>query len=247
MANKYIYFFDVDDTVCPSAKPIGAPMAEELNRLIASGGVIGFISGATAAQMQGQLAGALLGVYHVLGTCGAQYLRVEGNQEKEIYHHTMDVEARKRVLAALHSLAARHGIKSMTTEEDQIQDRLSQVTFSAIGRHAPDGDKRAFDPEKNRRRAWALELGEELGPNFQITIGGTTSLDITPLGQDKGWGLREFFAYGKLQAENAVFFGDNLSPGGNDYPARTVIDDCIAVRNPQDTLEHLKKAQIQLP
>jgi HAD superfamily hydrolase (TIGR01484 family) len=237
--DKRIFFFDVDDTVAPSTKPLSEGMAGQLNHMISSGLWIAFISGSTTEQLWGQLGASLKGDFHILGTSGTAYEWVRSGRREEVYRHSLDQAERVRILKLFKELALRHGIRSLTTEEDQIQDRGSQITFSAIGRHAPEDKKRSFDPERALRLAWARELKAELGDAYQIGIGGTTSLDVTRAGQDKGWGLRQFLKHHGRDASEAVFYGDKLQEGGNDYPARAVMD-CVEVLSPEDTLMKLR-------
>ena len=75
---------------------------------------------------------------------------------------------------------------------------------------------------------------------YEIGIGGLTSINITKKGFDKEWGIREFLKFNSFSASKVLFFGDKLYPGGNDYPATKVVD-CVAVKNPEDTLEKLKE------
>lgn len=237
---KKIIFADVDDTVCPSTQPVGLEMAAELNRLIGLGRVLAFISGSTVAQLWGQLGGALRGEYDLLGTSGTAYAHANNGKLKEIYHFALPLEERTKVVEVMRQFARRHALQSLTTEDDQIQDRGSQITFSAIGRHAPEALKRSFDPFGQMRAVWALELKKALGDAYSITVGGTTSIDVTHAGLDKGWGLREFLKFRGLKATDAVYFGDKLHEGGNDYPARAVMD-CIEIKNLEDTLNQLRR------
>jgi phosphomannomutase len=243
---KKIMFFDVDDTVCPSTQPVSQEMAQQLNRLIGEGRILAFISGSTAEDLFGQLGSRLEGEYHLLGTSGTKYVKVTRGEREEVYNHALSEEQRSRILGLLRGLASRHQVHSLTTEEDQIQDRGSQLTFSALGRHAPDAAKRAFDPGKSLRSAWVAELRKDLGEEFHIGIGGTTSVDITRAGQDKGWGVREFLNFHHWDAAHAVFYGDNLQEGGNDFPARSVVD-CVAVTGVDDTLKKLRALEALPP
>ena len=73
-----------------------------------------------------------------------------------------------------------------------------------------------------------------------MKIGGTTSVDITKKGFDKEWGIRKFAEHRGIDHSEIIFFGDKLHPGGNDFAASKVVD-CIAVTNPEDTLNKLKE------
>ena len=238
-STKKIIFADVDDTVCPSTQPLQAPIGGGTQRLIDSGRMLAFISGSTVAQLWEQLGKALSGDFQLLGASGTHYVRVKAGQREEVYQFAMPEAERARILGAIRGLAGRHAVSSMTTADDQVQDRQSQITFSAIGRHAPDALKRSFDPTGNLRAAWVLELAKELGEGYSIRVGGTTPIDVTRSGLDKGWGIKEFLKFHRLDAADAVFFGDKLKEGGNDYPARAVVE-CVEVRSLDDTLSQLR-------
>ncbi|MES2201077.1 MAG: HAD-IIB family hydrolase [candidate division FCPU426 bacterium] len=237
---KKIIFADVDDTICVSTRPVEQDMALEIGRLVASGRVFGFVSGSTLEQLREQFEGRLKGDYHLLGVSGTAYAVVRDGHLEKVYQGEIPLASRKALTVMLRDFAARHGLVSLTNEADQIQDRVSQMTFSALGRHAPEPLKRAFDPEGSIRKAWAAELRGSIGNDYSVSVGGTTSIDITLAGMDKGWGIRKFLKYHGWRAEDAVFFGDSLSPGGNDFPARAVVD-CVEVKDPADTLEKLRK------
>lgn len=234
---------DVDDTICPSTQPIAPAMAEELGRIADSGRILAFISGGTMDQLLGQLLPGLNRPFHVLAATGTHYVKVgfEGGKavKEEVYCEVFPEEQKQEIRAAFEALIAKHAIKTMTTAEDQLQDRGTQMTLSAIGRHAPDAAKRAFDPDGSKRRAWIEELKASLGDKYCMRVGGTSSIDITASGRDKAWGIARFLDINKIKPSEVVFFGDKLGPEGNDYPARQIVD-CIQVRNESHTLEILK-------
>jgi HAD superfamily hydrolase (TIGR01484 family) len=236
---KQALIADVDDTICPSTRPVSPDMAQAISRLVRGGRSFAFISGSTVAEIGAQLTPFLDVDHHLLGVSGSHYVQVTVRAgvrtSTEIWRHEFDERTKQRVLKAFRDLIERHAIRSQTTFEDQLQDRGSQVTLSAIGRGAADEAKRAYDPDGAKRRAWALELERELGPGLNIRLGGTTSVDVTPAGVDKEWGIRHYLDHWKLRASDALYFGDNLQEGGNDFPATKVVD-CVAVRNPSDTL-----------
>ena len=123
---------------------------------------------------------------------------------------------------------------------DVIEDRGSQITLSLLGRTAPLRLKKEYDPEKFIRSLLKRQLQSNL-PNIEIKIGGTTSLDFTIEGHDKGYGLTKFLKLRKIKQSDCVFFGDNLQEEGNDYPVKAVIQNCIAVKTPQETYEKIKE------
>jgi phosphomannomutase len=233
---------DVDDTVCPSTQPIGPGLAREIARLVNGGCPFAFISGSSLNHISAQLSPFLGVPHHLLPVSGAQYVKVEyeGGKPvfKEQYRLEFSPEERKEILGALEALIAAYDIRPLTSKEDQLQDRGSQITLSILGRSAPEDKKRAADPDGKKRREWLDFLRKRLGEKYSMRIGGTTSIDITPQGIDKAYGIRRFLQANGLKPSEALFFGDKLGPDGNDFPATQVVD-CIEVEDPSHMLEIL--------
>ncbi len=219
-------------------------MAREIERLILGGCSFAFISGSTVAQITDQITPFLKAPHHLLGASGTHYVKVDYRdgraQTEEKYRLAFSPEERAEIFAAFEALIDQYRIQSQTTREDQLQDRGSQITLSAIGRHASDEKKRAEDPDGAKRRVWVEFLKGRMGDKYSMRIGGTTSIDITPKGMDKAWGIRRFLEVNGLKPTEALFFGDKLGPGGNDAPALQVVD-CVEVRDPEHTLEILSR------
>ncbi len=233
---------DVDDTVCPSTQPIGPEMAREIARLVNGGCAFAFISGSTLGQISAQLTPFLGVPHHLLPVSGSHYVQVEYGQGKPIfkeqYRVEFSAEERREILSAFEALIAAYAIRPLTSKEDQLQDRGSQVTLSILGRNAPGDEKRAADPQGKRRREWLAFLRQRLGDKYSMRIGGTTSIDVTPKGIDKAYGIRRFLETIGRKPSEALFFGDKLGPDGNDFPATQVVD-CIEVQDPTHLLEIL--------
>ncbi|MBI2666046.1 HAD hydrolase family protein, partial [Candidatus Woesearchaeota archaeon] len=157
------------------------------------------------------------------------------------YAHEFFPAEKEEIRTAFEKLIDHFGIVPTTSKEDQLQDRDSQITLSALGRHAPSEAKRDFDPEGEKRKGWVEFLRQFLSEEkYGIRIGGTSSIDITRKGLDKEWGIKEFARYHGFNLNEILFIGDKLYPGGNDYPAAKIVD-CIGVNSPEDTLKELRK------
>jgi hypothetical protein len=233
---------DVDDTICPSTQPVSSAMAKEITRVVQGGCNFAFISGSNMNQITDQLTPFLKAPHHLLGASGTHYVKVDYKNDKPVfteqYRLSFSAEERAEILGAFEALIKKYDIRPLTSKEDQLQDRGSQITLSSLGRNAPDDKKRADDPNGTKRKEWVAYLRTLMGDKYSMRIGGTTSIDITPKGIDKAWGIRRFLETNKLKPSEALFFGDKLGPEGNDYPALQVVD-CIQVRNPEHTLEIL--------
>lgn len=238
--------FDVDDTVCKSTQPATPEMLYELARLRNDLNLeLVFISGSTVEQICGQLEG-LRATCHVFGGSGTQYsIRHSDDSDGSIepmYYEEIEYADRAMIKDALYDLVYTHNIVPMTNHADQIQDRGSQITLSALGRNAPAINKRDFDPDCSKRILWAEYLNKRFPfmTNFSIKYGGTTSLDITYKNRDKMYGLLRFEAHSGINLEECIFFGDKLDPGGND---NCVVGNILAVKveSPEDTLSIIKR------
>ena len=244
LKEKKVIIADVDDTICDSCQVISEEMAEQIARMIQGGYQFAFISGTKSQDLQNMISSRLKEKHHLLATTGTNYVIVEGDAVKVAYNYSFSPEEKREVIASLRKLVLQFNVKSLTTEEDQLQDRDSQITLSAIGRNAPSDLKAAYDPDGAKRKGWIKFLKEYLDENkYDIKIGGTTSIDVTRKGLDKEWGIKAFAQHHNISLDNILFFGDKLHPEGNDFPATKIVD-CIAVKSPKDTLQQLRALEL---
>lgn len=124
--------------------------------------------------------------------------------------------------------------KITQTWGEVIEDRGSQITCSALGQEAPLEEKKKWDPDYSKRKNIKLML-DKLLPGFSVRLGGTTSIDVTKLGIDKGYGIQKLRDKLNVPIKKMLFIGDALFPGGNDYPAKEAGVACIQVRDVEET------------
>ena len=237
---KKVVIADVDETICESCQLISDEMASTISNLIVRGYEFAFISGTGIKSLQKMISSKLKEKHHILATTGTNYTIMEEKIAKEVDNQSLKKEEKEEIFLAFNKLIDHFKIESMTTKEDQLQDRDSQITLSAIGRHAPTELKSKYDPDGEIRQTWVSFLKTYLGEKYDIKIGGTTSVDVTKKGLDKEWGIRIFLEHHNISPEEVIFFGDKLYPGGNDAPASNIVD-CISVKNPLETLRRLKE------
>ena len=116
-----------------------------------------------------------------------------------------------------------------------IEDRLSQVTYSALGQKATPEDKYAWAEANKEKRKLLNDAVKARIPEFEIRTAGTTSLDVTKPGIDKAYGMKKLMEATGVTKEEVLFFGDKLEEGGNDFPVKNMGIDCIAVERWEDT------------
>ena len=235
---KDLIVFDLDGTLAESKSAIDAEMSALLGKLL-DVALVAIISGGDFPQFQTQLVANLpgaaqLGKLSLLPTCGTKfYLYSNGDWVKK-YSEDFTPEEKSRILSALESAVDASGFKAEKTWGEAIEDRGSQITYSALGQQAPLDAKKMWDPDFAKRKAIQAILATTL-PGFAVNLGGSTSVDITKPGIDKAYGMRKLVEILGVPIAKMLFIGDALFPGGNDYPARTTGADCIMTRDPDET------------
>lgn len=234
---KQLIVFDLDGTLAPSKSSIDDEMAALLEKLL---GVVrvAVISGGDLPQFQQQLiarlpAGGELANLSLLPTCGTKFFRYDGGWQK-LYSEDLSAEQKRRIVAALDAAVDAAGLRAPKTWGPAIEDRGSQITYSALGQQAPLEEKERWDPDFAKRKRIQALLATSLS-DFSVRFGGTTSIDVTLPGIDKAYGIRKLRDVLNVAIEAMIYIGDALFPGGNDEPARTTGADCIQVRDPNET------------
>jgi phosphomannomutase len=213
--------FDMDDTLAPSKTPLPEPMVDALVALLHRVPVC-IISGGHYGQYEAQLLNRLpehaaVENLHLMPTCGARYLKNTDGNWSEVYSLTLSADERARAIRLLEQESRRLGLWEDKTWGPQIEDRGSQITFSALGQNAPVDAKKAWDPTGEKRALLAAAIAPQL-PELEVRSGGSTSIDITLRGIDKAHGMREIMSHTGISAREIIFFGDRLDEEGNDYP-----------------------------
>ncbi len=239
---KELIIFDLDGTLAKSKSAIDKEMAELLGDLLKVAQVA-IISGGNWPQFEKQVLdhlpkGALLEKLSILPTCGTKFFKYQKDWN-ELYAENFTDEERKKILDSLHSAIDGASLNIKKTWGEQIEDRGSQITFSALGQEAPLDKKKGWDDDFSKRKKIVKPLEKSL-KGFSVGMGGTTSIDITKPGIDKAYGINKLKEILNIEIPEMLFIGDALSKGGNDYPARSTGVDCIQVRDPEETKNIVK-------
>ena len=234
---KKLVIFDLDGTLAKSKSPIDKEMAELLRNLLEVQ-LVSIISGGDWPQFEKQVLQHLpkttiLKKLTILPTCGTKFYHYNSKWE-ELYEENFTEAEKKKILDSLHSAIKAANLNIEKTWGEQIEDRGSQITFSALGQEAPLEAKKGWDPDFEKRKKIVDRLKDPL-KEFSIGMGGTTSIDIVKPGIDKAYGIMKLKEILKIEILEMLFIGDALFKGGNDYPARKTGVDCIQVRDPEET------------
>jgi phosphomannomutase len=235
---KKLVVFDLDGTLAESKSAIDAAMANLLTALL---GVVrvAIISGGDLPQFQKQLIANLpqderLGRLSILPTCGTKFFQYNKGNWDKLYSEDLTDAQRAKISSSLEKAVAATGFQPKKTWGELIEDRGSQITYSALGQQAPLEEKKDWDPDFAKRKKIKALLDESLS-EFSVRLGGATSIDVTLPGIDKAYGIRKLRDILGIAIEDMLYIGDALFPGGNDYPAREAGALCIEVRDPEDT------------
>lgn len=234
---KKLIVFDLDGTLAPSKAMIDAEMATLFSALLEVVRVA-IISGGSWDQFETQVLATLpqdahLSNLSILPTSGTTFYQYKDGWQK-LYSEDLSDAQKQRIIAALNAAVNSAGFAATKTWGETIEDRGSQITYSALGQQAPLDEKSKWDPDFAKRQKIKALLDVAL-PDFSVRLGGTTSIDITLPGIDKAYGIGKLRDVLGITIAEMIYVGDALFPGGNDYPARSTGVVCIQVRDPNET------------
>jgi HAD superfamily hydrolase (TIGR01484 family) len=233
---RQLIAFDLDDTLAVSKSPITDRMGELLVKLLEQYDVC-IISGGKFEQFTRQVvdrleaSDRLLGRMHLMPTCGTRYYRYDELTKgwAKQYAEDLTEEEKKRIVVALEESAKEIGLWAEKPYGEIIEDRGSQVTYSALGQLAPAEEKYAWAKKNVETKKKLRSLVADRLPELEVRLGGTTSVDITRIGIDKAYGMSKLIDALGISKDNILFIGDKLQEGGNDYPVKAMGIDCIEV------------------
>ena len=255
---KKVLSFDIDQTLNIAKTPITDDIAKLLIKCLDHFEICP-ISGQKFDQFLVQIVDRLVanGVspqqlthLHLFVAQGTQYYRYNTSQDtsyspnnwQQIYNYPLTDAQVKKISETIEQAARELGFweEDKLAEGDEIiENRLSQVTFSALGQQAGTEAKYAWDPDCKKRKQIVARC-KELAPEFDYEIGGTTSINAITPGMNKVFGMTHLLEELKVSKNDILYFGDMTQPGGNDYPVVQMGIDTITVRNHEDTAYALR-------
>jgi HAD superfamily hydrolase (TIGR01484 family) len=234
---KKLIIFDLDGTLAESKSALDAEMAVRLHDLLGLVKVA-VISGGDWPQFEKQLLshlahdGSLVNL-SLLPTCGTKFFQYTGAWKK-LYSEDFSADEKQKIISSLKEAVEVAGFKVEKFWGEVIEDRGSQITYSALGQQAPLEEKNKWDPDFARRKKIKAIL-DPLIPGFSVRLGGATSIDVTKPGIDKAYGIRKLRDLLSISLKEMIYIGDALFVGGNDYPVEEAGVVSISVRGPDET------------
>ena len=234
---KRLIVFDLDGTLAESKSSLDTEMSTLLHSLL---GVVkvAVISGGGWPQFEKQLLSNLphderLVNLSLLPTCGTKFFQYLGDW-KQLYSEDFTANEKEKIVGSLNKAIGIAGYKVDEVWGEVIEDRGSQITFSALGQQAPLEAKDKWDPDFAKRKKIKAILDKFI-PEFSVRMGGATSIDVTKPGIDKAYGIRKLRDLLGVSLKEMIYIGDALFVGGNDYPAEEAGVASIPVQGPHET------------
>jgi len=240
--------FDLDGTLTASKTDMDEEMAGLIKSLLEKK-MVAVISGGKYEQFQKQLLsklnlGSNLSFFKKLflfPTSGTSFYRYNGQDWEQVYAEKLSEEEKKRILESFEKtfqeLNYTHPEKIYG---EIVEDRGTQITFSALGQDAPVQEKGDWNKEHNAERLKILEVLQRFLPDLEVRAGGLTSIDVTRKGIDKEYGIRQIKKHLGIDFSEMLFVGDAFFPGGNDLVVLRTDVLCFEVQGPEDTKQLIR-------
>ncbi len=247
---KKLIAFDLDGTLAPSKTALPPEMANVFAQLLDKFEVC-VISGGKFGQFELQLLNGLkaderlLQKLHLMPTCGTQYYRYDATSKswQRQYAELLNDSDKQKIKDALNKGFDDLGYRADKTYGEIIEDRESQMTYSVLGQDivAELGEeglriKHEWDPDNSKKN----ELRDYIAPlipEFEVRVGGITSIDVTKPGIDKAYGMQKLIDMQGIAKQDILFMGDRIQPGGNDYPVKEMGIDTLEVSDWKNTVQ----------
>jgi len=247
MAGKRVILFDLDGTLTRSKSNLDGEMGGVLSRLLRER-YVAVTSGCSFNQFKDQFVRRLpkeadLSRLFLFPTNSASGYYYDGRRRRfyRAYNNVISKNAVKRILRSFESVFTEIGYeKPEKTYGPVFENRGSQLTFSALGQKAPLHLKQKWDPDQRKRLRIRKLLKPRL-PEFEVSIGGTTSIDVTRKGVNKTLCVPRLMKKLHVSLGEMLFIGDALFKGGNDYIMKSSGVKCEPVSGPQQTQKLLER------
>ncbi len=240
---KKLIIFDLDGTLAESKSSLSPEMALSLKSLLERY-CVAVISGGAYTQFKKQflvnlnLSEKLCRKLYLFPTCATSFYKYT-NEWTQIYSEELTETEQTRIIDCFKQMMFEVNFDTTGSFGEILENRGSQITFSALGQSAPIELKKFWDPDQAKRKVLVEKLQCYL-PEFEIRIGGATSIDVTRKNIDKAYGIRQIEKYLKFKTEEMLFIGDALYEGGNDAPIKSTGIEHISTSGPEETIYIIK-------
>lgn len=244
---KKLVVFDFDGTLAESKSEMDPEMARLLAELLTTkkvaiigGGKYPLLKKLFIRKLQGPK--ELLKNMGLFPTTATAFYRYDRGWKK-VYDLQLTKPERASIRKAFKEAFKEIGyIHPRKTYGKVIEDRGTQVTFSALGQEvvAMLGQRGVVLKDEWRKRNTSVKMKlaravQKRVPKLEVRAAGFTSIDVTRKGIDKAYGIKQIEKHLRIPKKDMLFIGDALFSGGNDYAVKRTGVKCLAVKGPEDT------------
>jgi hypothetical protein len=235
-----IIIFDLDGTLAESKQPLTKKMSMLVAKLLYTT-KIAIVSGGALPQFLKQVVAQLpsdanFANLYLLPTSGAALYEFQNGNWNKIYEERLSEKEARTIETAMREAAEETGLINFSGSAwgERIEYRGGQVTLSALGQNAPLAEKKIWDPDHAKRHALQKNIAARL-PEFSVSMGGATSIDVSKRDIDKAYGVRQLCKRIGIPESDTLYVGDELESGGNDEAVYKTSAGTKSVANPAET------------
>jgi len=239
-ANKKVIIFDLDGTLTISKSKMDSEMTGLVGDLLKEK-MVAIISGGHFGQFEKQFLVAapysadLLAKLFLFPTNSTAFYKSQDGLWQKVYEEALSELEKKEIMEAFKKVFTEMNYQRPETMYGiDLEDRITQVSFSPLGQQAPPEKKEEWRTAHDPLRLQMRDLLSQHLPNFEVRTGGITTIDVTRKGIDKAYGIKKIEEELHIPKTDMLFVGDAIYPGGNDYAAVEVGIDYVKVSGPED-------------
>ncbi|MDB5224433.1 MAG: family hydrolase [Candidatus Adlerbacteria bacterium] len=215
-----VIIFDLDGTLAESKQRVSAEVGDLLSQLLQKH-MVAIMSGATFGQFETQLlpsiSDAPLEHLYLFAVNGGQCFVYKNGTWNPQYDHSFSAAESANIKEQITKVLPQIGFEMPPQLwGEQIEDRGAQITFSALGQQAPLAEKEAWAQAHGTVRKQLRDALAAALPGCTVEMGGITSVDVTPKGIDKSFGIKRLVELTQIPVSDMLYIGDALEEGGND-------------------------------
>jgi len=242
---KKVIVFDLDGTLAESKSSLDSEMSDLLGTLLQKK-MVAIISGGGLPQFEKQVLGKLscppelLKKLILFPTKGGAMYTFKDDIWQQVYSKSFSDKEKEQIINAVQIVSGEVDFLPEKHFGERLEDRGAEFTFSALGQEAPHEEKEKWDNDHVKRKILEEKL-QKLLPDFDVAIGGSTSIDITLKDINKAFAINQIFSLLGYTKDEVLFVGDALFPGGNDESVKITGIDTFSVKNVDETKNFIRK------
>ncbi len=243
--DKETFIFDVDGTIADSYGPVYPQNAEIICKLLSLDKTVIFATDRSKELIEEKVLALLpcgkeyFTQIHLQPAGGAAMYSWKEARWKEIYADRIDSKYEHQIINSYTSALAEADPSLKDSKPFVLNKDQLMLSISALPPNTTKEKRLSWDPEHKKRNK-IVKMMQEVLPNLKIHIGGSATINIAMSHVSKAYGVNKLFGILELDKNKALFVGDGIFPGGNDYCLLKTGIETLKVESPEDTVNKLQ-------